>query len=73
MRSRNWVFILTDKYLDIPLNHPKSINQRIKHSGTQTVHKIDWKSGALDYSRVNTMLAELRQYGAEYFAKVLEK
>ena len=27
---------------------------------TQNLHKIDWKSGSLDYSRINTMLAELR-------------
>ena len=40
---------------------------------TQNLHKIDWKSGSLDYSRINTMLAELRQYRAEYFAKGLEK
>ena len=24
-----------DKYLDIPLNHPKLINQHLKHSGVQ--------------------------------------
>ena len=35
---------------------------------TKYLHKIDWKSGALDYSRINTMLGELRQYRAEYFA-----
>ena len=40
---------------------------------TQNLHKIDWKSGSLDYSRINTMLAELRQYRAEYFVKGLEK
>ena len=40
---------------------------------TQSSHKIDWKSGSLDYSCTNTMLAELRQYRTEYFAKRLEK
>ena len=40
---------------------------------TQNLHKIDWKSGSLNYSCINTMLVELRQYRAEYFAKGLEK
>ena len=40
---------------------------------TKNLHKIDWKSGALDYDRINTMLTELRQYRAGYFAKGLEK
>ena len=40
---------------------------------TQNLHKNDWKSGSLDYSCINAMLAELRQYRAEYFAKELEK
>ena len=40
---------------------------------TQNLHKIDWKSGQLDYSCINTMLAELRLYRAEYFAKGVEK
>ena len=40
---------------------------------TQNLLNIDWKSGSLDYSRIKTLLAELRQYRAEYFAKGLEK
>ena len=40
---------------------------------TKNLHKIDWKSGGVDYSRINIMLGELRQYRAEYFAKGLEK
>ena len=40
---------------------------------TQNLHKIDRKSGPLDYSRINNILAELRQNRPEYFAKGLEK
>ena len=40
---------------------------------TKNLQKIHWKSGALDYSRINTMLSELRHYRAEYFAKGWEK
>ena len=36
---------------------------------TQNLHKIDWKSGSLDYRRINTMLAELRQYRASTLQK----
>ena len=39
---------------------------------TQNLPKTDWKSCALVYSHINTMLAELRQYREEYFAKGLE-
>ena len=39
---------------------------------TQNLHKIDWKSCALVYSHINTMLGGLRQYREEYFAKELE-
>ena len=40
---------------------------------TKNLHKSDWKHGSLDYSRVNTLFAEFRQYRAEYFAKELKK
>ena len=39
----------------------------------QNLHKTDWKNGSLDYSCINTMLAELRQYRAEFFVKGMEK
>ena len=35
MLLKNWVFLLTDKRLDIPLNHQQVFNQHSKHIGAQ--------------------------------------
>ena len=37
------------------------------------MHKIDWRSGALDYNDVTKILTSVKQYKAECFAKRLEK
>ena len=37
------------------------------------MHKIGWRSGALDYNDVTKVLTSLKQYRAECFAKRLEK
>ena len=43
------------------------------HWCTNNLHKIDWRSGALDYNDVTMILTSLKQYRAEFFAKGLEK
>ena len=43
------------------------------HWCTNNLHKIDWRSGALDYNDVTKILTSLKQYRAEFFAKGLEK
>ena len=52
---------------------PTSFQQTFQtHWCTNNLHKIDWRSGALDYN-VTTILTSLKQYRAEFFAKGLEK
>lgn len=41
---------------------------------TKNLHKIDWRSGELDYSQLKNIMVDIAsRYRAEYFAKGLEK
>ena len=40
---------------------------------TNNLHKIYWRSSALDYKDVTKILTSLKQYRIEFFAKRLEK
>ena len=42
------------------------------HWCTNKLHKINWRSSALDYNDVSKILTSLKQYRAEFLAKGLE-
>ena len=55
-------------------NPPTSFQPAFQtHWCTKNLHKIDWRSGALDNNDVTKILVSLKQYRSEFFAKGLEK